>query len=324
MIKNFSIFCTLGPSTLNKEFLKFANKKKNIISLLRLNLSHLEEKSFLESIKFIRKYTSIPICVDTEGAQIRTKSSLRRFFIKKNKIILIKKNSSKINFYPDYIYEKLKLEDILDIGFENLKLKIIKKNKKNITLKCISPGFFEKNKGVHIINRKIEIGTLTRKDINCIEIAKKLKIKNFALSFTNSLLDIKKFKALLGNYNRIYKIETKQAVKNFHKFINLEKNFLIDRGDLSKEISIAKIPIVQRYLFSFIKRKKIKIAVATNLLESMIHNPYPTRAEANDIYNSLEMGCRRLVLAGETAIGKNPKECIQFLEELINVFKRNK
>ena len=137
--------------------------------------------------------------------------------------------------------------------------------------------------------------------------------------------DIKKFNKLLKIENKIFKIETKNAVKNFKKIIKYGNNFLIDRGDLSKEISIEKIPVAQRVLFKIKKKFKNKnIFVATNLLESMILNNLPTRGEANDIFNSLEMGADGLVLAAETAIGKNPIDCVIFLKKILNTYKLSK
>ena len=137
--------------------------------------------------------------------------------------------------------------------------------------------------------------------------------------------DIKKFNKLLKIENKIFKIETKNAVKNFKKIIKYGDNFLIDRGDLSKEISIEKIPVAQRVLFEIKKKFKNKnIFVATNLLESMILNNLPTRGEANDIFNSLEMGADGLVLAAETAIGKNPIDCVIFLKKILNTYKLSK
>ena len=310
------IYCTLGPSSLKKDFLNFVSKKKNV-SLLRLNLSHIEHKKLPKIIEFVKKHTSKQLCIDTEGAQIRTRLKGKKFFINKNRNLKIYLKQKKISLYPAYILKKIKVKDVLDIGFENLKLKVLKINKSYILLKCISPGYFETNKGVHLINRKIKMKTLTEKDLRCIEIAKKYKINNFALSFTNSLEDIKNFNLLLKNKKKIFKIETKKAIKNFRYFIKKENTFLIDRGDLSKDISLENIPKAQRYLFHCAKkRKSTKIAVATNLLESMITQPYPTRAEVNDIYNSLEMGCSTLVLAAETAVGKYPKECINFAEKM--------
>jgi len=321
MKKKIHILCTLGPSTLNKKFLSFSNKN---VSLLRLNMSHISLKILPKYIKFIRKFSKVPICIDTEGAQIRTKVKRSKNF-KLGEIISL--NSLKGNFtlYPSSVYNKLKLNDILDIGFNDLKVKIIKKAKKNIKLKTISSGLLESNKGVHIPNRKIKLNYLTELDIKAIEVSKKMGIKNFALSFTNSKKDIKNFKKILPNTNNIFKIETKQAIKNLNVLIKNGDNFLIDRGDLSKEISIENIPFIQRKILKLSKKyKNKKIFIATNFLESMIVNKYPTRGEANDIFNSLECGASGLVLAAETAIGKYPDIAVLFLKKMIKTYEKFK
>ena len=142
---------------------------------------------------------------------------------------------------------------------------------------------------------------------------KSLKLK-IALSFTNSVSDVKQFSKLLPRENKIYKIETSQALRNFKTLKNISNNFLIDRGDLSKEITIERIPKAQRKIFKD-KKSKNNIYIATNLLESMIEKPFPTRAEANDIYNAIEMGAAGLVLAAETAVGKYPENCLNFLKK---------
>ena len=321
MSKKISIICTLGPSSLNKEFLNFS---KNKVSLFRLNMSHLSLFQLEKSINFIRKYSKIPICVDTEGAQIRTKVKKNKFF-KLNQEVLILKKGGNFNLYPETIFKKIKKKDILNVGFENLKLKVIKKNNNNLSCKTITSGKLGNNKGVHLENRKIKLDFLTKKDLNAIKMAVKLNINNFALSFTNSANDIIKFNKLLGNKNKIFKIETKMAIKNFNSILKTGNNFLIDRGDLSKDVSIENIPFVQRKLFLLKnKYKNKKIFVATNLLESMMTNNYPTRGEANDIFNCLEMGSHGLVLAAETAIGKYPKEAVDFLKKMIQVFQKNK
>ncbi len=314
------IICTLGPQSLNKDFLKFSRKK---ISLLRLNMSHLSLSNLKKSIKFIKKYTNIPICIDTEGAQIRTKIKKEKYFSIGQKL-KINNVRGKIKLYPDSVFQKIKKNDILNIGFNNLKVKVIK-IKNEITCKVISSGKFENNKGVHIENRKIKLDYLTTKDLEAIKIGEKLNIKYYALSFTNSTEDIIKFNNLLRGKNKIFKIETLQAIKNFRSILKKGSNFLIDRGDLSKDVAIENIPIVQRKLFELRRHyKNKKIFVATNLLESMLINSYPTRGEANDIFNSLEMGAAGLVLAAETAIGKYPKDSVHFLEKMIKVFEKSK
>jgi pyruvate kinase len=320
MKKKIKIICTLGPSSLNSKFLEYSRKN---VDLLRLNMSHLGISELKKNISYIKKKTNCPICIDTEGAQIRSKFSKRKF-LKKNSLVFIRKNKEKnLNLYPEYIQDKLRLDDILNIGFEGLKIKIIKKKNDYLLAKVINHGYLENNKGIHLENRKVKLKCLTEKDIEAVKVGKLESINNFALSFTNSLNDVKYFNNLTGNNsNNIFKIETKQSISEFKKIIKGGNNFLIDRGDLSKDISVYKIPETQRKLIKIKNQyKNKKIFIATNLLESMILNEYPTRAEANDIYSCIEMGADGLVLAAETAVGKNPIECIKFIKEMINQFK---
>ena len=316
------ILCTLGPSTLNKKFLNFAKGK---VSLLRLNISHIKINKLENTIRFLKKNTTIPLCIDTEGAQIRTKVKKKIKCKIGQAIKLHKENKGNFNLYPKYIFNILKKGDLLHIGFDDLKAKVAKIKKDEILLKVYSEGLLENNKGVHLQNRRIKLDYLTEKDFKAIEIAKKYKVKNFALSFTNSSEDIRKFELILKRENKIYKIETKKSVKDIYKIAKFGKTFLIDRGDLSKETTVERIPLIQRKIFKNIKKfKNKKIYVATNLLESMIYNKYPTRGEANDIYNSLEMGASGLVLAAETAIGKYPQEAIIFLKKMIYSYLNEK
>ena len=316
MKKKIEIFCTLGPSSLNKSFLKFAS---NNIDLLRLNMSHLSLSKLEKNIKFIKNFSKIPICIDTEGAQIRTKCKKVKF-LKKNQKIKIEKDSN-FFLYPSEVISKLKVNDKLEIGFRGLSIKLIKKLKNSFMCKVIEQGFLEPNKGVHVTNRKVNLNYLTDKDLKAIKIGKRHKIKFYALSFTNNEKDVVKFNNLAVNENKIFKIETSEAIKNLSKIMKKGKNFLIDRGDLSKDVKIENIPLVQRKIIALGKKQKKNVYVATNFLESMIINSYPTRAEVNDIYNTIEMGSKGLVLAAETAVGKNPHNCVKILKKIIKAFK---
>jgi len=316
-MKKIKIFCTLGPSSLNKKFLKIAQSKG--VDLVRLNMSHLSIKRLKKNLDFIKKFSNLKICIDTEGAQIRTKVSKNKY-LKKGQKISIHLDKG-FHLYPSDVFKKLKKNDQLEVGFDGLILKILKTDESSILSQCIQAGSLEKNKGVHLSNRKVKLNYLTEKDLEAIKVGKKYNIKNYALSFTNSVSDVIKFSKLLPNEKKIYKIETSQALNNFKLLSKISNEFLIDRGDLSKEITIEKIPYAQRLIF---KRKKSKnnIYIATNLLESMIEKPFPTRAEANDIYNAIEMGAAGLVLAAETAVGKYPEECLSFLKKIIAQFKK--
>ena len=166
---NKKIFCTLGPASLNKKFLNFSNKK---IDLLRINMSHVNINQLEKIIYKIRKYSIVPICIDTEGAQIRTKVSKAKRF-KKGDYFMISKTKGDIKLYPEVIFDKLKNSDILSFGFEGLKGRILNKNTNKIKIKCTNSGYLETNKGVHVDNRKLKIDFLTKKDLLAIEIGKK-------------------------------------------------------------------------------------------------------------------------------------------------------
>ena len=320
MINKKKIFCTLGPSTLNKDFLKFSNNK---VSLLRLNMSHVEANKLKRTINYIRKYSNIPICIDTEGAQIRTKIKKRRKYATNQKLSICKNNGN-FKIYPSEAFDKIKKNDFLSVGFEGLEIKVTKVTHDTLNCKVVKGGIVENNKGIHLTNRSIKLNFLTKKDKIAINIAKQMNVNHYALSFTNTHEDIQKFNKLLKNKTKIFKIETKNALKNLNKIINAGQKFLIDRGDLSKDVSIEMLPIVQRRILKAAKLNNKKIYVATNFLESMINNRYPNRGEVNDIYNTLESGAAGLVLAAETAVGKYPKECVIFLKKIIKVFNSHK
>ena len=311
------IFCTVGPGSLNKRFLNFSRKN---INLLRLNMSHVDIKNLPKTINFIRKYTNTPICIDTEGAQIRSKVIKNMTYKKNLKLnIFLKKGNFKL--YPPEVFYNLKKKDILDVGFEGLKIKIVKIAKEQIKCIVIEPGKLENNKGIHVVNRKFKLNFITKKDQEAIELGKKNKIKYFALSFVNSSDDIKKFNKILKTEKKIFKIETENAMKNIDSILKAGDNFLIDRGDLSKEIQIENIPLAQRLILKKAKKFNKKVYIATNFLESMIFKNFPTRAEVNDIYNAIELGSAGIVLAAETAIGKYPIECVNLIKKIFRIFK---
>ena len=163
-MSKIKIICTLGAKTINRNFLKFSNNK---IKLLRLNLSHLTINKLIKNIKFIKKNSKIPICIDTEGAQIRTKVKKEKYY-RLGQNLKISKLNGNFCLYPENVYSQLKINDILNIGFSNLNLRIINlKNK--ILCKVIKNGKLENNKGSHLQNRKIKLNYLTKKDFKAIE-----------------------------------------------------------------------------------------------------------------------------------------------------------
>ena len=328
-MKKIKIICTLGPSSFNPKILSALKKEK--VDIFRINLSHTNKKDIKKKILFLKKNNIKNICLDTEGAQIRTTYAKKKYFLKKNTFVKIGEedkysNNKLINFYPKFNLEKLRLNCLIYIGFESLCLRLIKKNKLENTYLCkvIKEGYLESKKGVHI-NNNIYLDPLTKKDIYALQLGRKMKIKNYAISFVNNSKDLKIVKDIIGkNNNIISKIETANAVKDLLSISKNSDALLIDRGDLSRYIPIEKIPIIQERVISFANLARKPVYVATNLLENMVINNLPTRAESNDIYSSLKQGSKGLVLAAETAIGKDPINCVKFLKKCILAFKNRK
>ena len=329
-MKKTKIICTIGPSSYNPATL---NKlKKEGVNIFRINMSHTKLSKLPNILKNLKKYVGKDkICIDTEGAQLRTTLVRKKVFIKKKKIVKIFNENNLSNKDNIYLYPKFNILSTpkntkIFVGFDGIILKIIKKDlKKNCLIgKVLNSGFLDSNKGVHI-EKKIKLDCLTNKDRFAIEFAKKQGIKKFAMSFVNSGNDVISIRKMIG-YNSflISKIETLNAIKNFEEISKSSNAVLIDRGDLSREVPIEKIPLAQENIIEFSKKNKIPVYVATNLLETMINDVSPTRAESHDIYSTLKQGSSGLVLAAESAIGINPVECVIFLKKCINAFRIKK
>lgn len=322
------IIITLGPSTMRTSMLRKLREKK--IDLFRINLSHTSIKDLSKILKKLKKEKISPICIDTEGAQIRTYKIKKKFYKigQKINVINIKKSINKkntINLYPKLDLKNFTKGTEVLIGFENLKVKILSSTQTLAKAVVVEDGLIENNKGVHAINKDIKLLPLTEKDMQAIKIAKKYNIKNFALSFANDLNSISTIKKYLNKSDKlISKIETKKGFINRKKIISSSNTILIDRGDLSRYIPVEKIPLAQKIITKECVKQKRELFIATNLLETMINGKNPTRAESNDIYNSLVDGASGLVLAAETAIGKFPLECVEFLKKCIKIFSYSK
>ncbi len=329
-MKKTKIICTIGPSSSTSLILK--KLKKEGVNIFRINMSHTKLSKLPNVLKNLKKNVGKDnICIDTEGAQLRTTLVNKKIFIKKNKIVKIfndnyLSNNKNIHLYPKFNILSVPKNTKVFVGFDGIILKIIKKNLKKSYLiaKVLNSGFLDSKKGVHI-DKKIKLDCLTKKDYSAIEFAKKQGIKKFAMSFVNSGKDIVSIRKIIGYKSfLISKIETLNAIKNFEQISKLSNAVLIDRGDLSREVPIEKIPLAQENIIKMSKKNKIPVYVATNLLETMIKDSLPTRAESHDIYSTLKQGSSGLVLAAETAIGMNPIKCVIFLKKCIKAFSFKK
>lgn len=319
---NKKLLVTLGPSSFEEGIIKKMTAMG--VDLFRINLSHTKVEKLEKLIKLIRKYTSVPLCIDSEGAQIRTQEVINgKAVLEKDSIIKISVenilcDAENISFVPNGIARFFKINDVIRIDFNHASIKIIEKQKTNFLAKVLSRGVIGSNKAVDL-NRDISLPAITEKDRQAIKIGKDTGVKFFALSFANTVEDVKNFRKLTGNDSIIIsKIESRPGLMNLNSILKKTDQILIDRGDLSRQVQIEKIPFLQMRIISIAKLFNIPVNVATNLLESMITNRSPTRAEVNDIVSTILMGADGLVLAAETAIGEHPIESVKIVRNIIS------
>ena len=166
--------------------------------MFRINLSHTKYEDLKRKIKFLKKNIGInKICIDTEGAQIRTGKIVKPKKLEKNQVVTLGFNNiAEYTLYPHFEFNELKVGTKIQIGFDDLVLNIIKKSNKIIKCKVIQSGLIESNKGVHF-DKTVKLNTLTDKDVKCINLAVNLGVKNFALSFANKPSDIQTIRKLI-------------------------------------------------------------------------------------------------------------------------------
>ena len=325
--KRTKIIVTLGPATHTEQDLRKIKAKG--VDFVRVNLSH----SSLEDLEYfihLSKRVGIPFIIDTEGSQIRT-GYLEGgvLYFKENNIVKIYAkeipgNGEKICLKPGYVIEQLEVGDLIHIDFDSVILRITdvsSASKGYITANTISAGSIGSNKAVvvdTVFAKKFQLPPLSPKDYQAIELGLKEGINHIAVSFVRSHATIEEVRRVSQNKMKIIsKVECIDALEHLDEIIQNSDFILIDRGDISKEIPLEKIPFTQKIIISKAHQYNVGVYVATNLLETMIEKKKPTRAEVQDVVNTIIDGAFGLTLAAETAIGKYPMECINMINKLI-------
>ena len=320
------LIITLGPASLNKEFLSTVHAYD--IDLLRINMSHTRLENLESTIQFIQQLTDIPICIDSEGAQLRCQQvGVDSVYLSEGSSIKVHHDDvvsdyQNISFYPDDITHQFEVGDVINIDFDSASIKIEHKEQDYLLAKVITPGIIGSNKACDS-TRKLNLPALTPKDCIAFEIGEEYNIHNYALSFASDADSVHKLRGKFKKDIRlISKIESISGLNNLDEILTASDEILIDRGDLSRQVTIEAIPFLQKIIIERARFFRKPVVVATNLLETIIHNKYPTRAEANDVISTLMMGASGLVLAAETAIGKYPLNAVHTAETLINHYDR--
>ena len=337
MIKKTKIISTIGPSSNHPHIISRMIKKG--MNVARLNMAHLyKEEDIKNIIDIIREESSklnkfTGILMDISGPKIRTDLTS----LKEDEINIIKGHIytlgfSKMNDIPISMDVNFKsnsnpVNSFVKIDDGKINLKIISISNNIIKIKATSDCSIKPNKGVNFPEVELKIPSLTKKDAKDIKLGIKYKVDWFALSFVRSPSDIEDFNEINKGKSKIpiiAKIEKPEAINNLEKIIDTFDGVLIARGDLGVELPLYKLPILQKNIISKCKELNKPVIVATQILESMVSNPLPTRAEVNDVANSVYENVDAVMLSGETAVGEFPVETVKMMNDIIlNVENEN-
>ncbi len=333
-IMNFNktkIIATLGPSSENEKTIK--ELFESGVDIFRLNLSHGDHsyhKTLISKVRNIDK--NIPILFDLQGPKLRIgKFKNKKIFLKNGdlftlttKNILGDKNYVSISYknLPKYLSKGDTI--LLDDG--RIKLKVLSTGEDYIETKVIFGGELSDNKGINIPKENLDIPSLTDKDKEDIKFGIKERIDYIALSFVKNENDVLILKDFLLKHGYlipiIAKIEKSDAIKNIEKIIDVSDGVMVARGDLGIEINLEEVALLQKKILNKTLFSEKFSITATQILDSMVERPYPTRAEVSDITNAIFDGSDALMLSQETAAGKYPVEVIKFLNKVAKKVER--
>lgn len=321
------ILCTLGPASLDRRTIQ--RLEQSGATLFRINLSHARLAELPRMIQTIREATQVPICLDTEGAQIRTGEFVDgSIHLRDNTVVRVHfrrvpADDKNFNLYPPGIATLLKPGDFVSIDFNSVLVQVIARDSDYVSMRVLQGGLVGQNKAV-TVERDIPMPPLTDKDRAALALGCEMGLSHFALSFANRGEDVQHLRDLVGpDAFIISKIESRSGLENLEEIAARSDALLLDRGDLSRQVPIERLPQTQKGVIQRARDAGCRVYVATNLLESMVSMPTPTRAEVNDIYNTLADGADGLVLAAETAIGKYPIQCASMVSKIIRGFQRD-
>ena len=326
------IIATLGPSSTSKTKIKSLIQAG--VSVFRVNFSHAIHSEIKQTVKDIREISSllnrhISILGDLQGPKIRLGVVEEGVIIKKGDTISIttkiieQGNSAFVSInYPDFPKDVSENEIIL-IDDGKLILKVIKTNNVDLVeAKVVQGGELKSKKGVNLPNTNISLPALTNKDKKDALFAIENCFDWIALSFVRTKKDVKQLEELISKNSDfkipiIAKIEKPEAIENMNGILKAADGLMVARGDLGLEIPAEEVPLKQKLLVKKAKQARKPIIIATQMMESMIDSLTPSRAEVNDVANSVMDGADAVMLSGETSVGKYPVEVVKTMGKII-------
>src|SRR2546426_2729244 len=335
-MRKTKIICTLGPATQEPDVLRQLIQKG--ADVFRLNMSHADHGSVREVVPHVRAREqearrSVGILIDTQGPAIRIGDLKTDLDLKQDDILELtvagakskEPYSVKVNY--DGLVDDVSVGDTILVDKGMIRLVVIKKQGKRIRTRVITPGRLGSRRHINLPGVHVNLPPLTEKDLADISLGAELGVDFVALSFVRQKSDLDELRGVLAD-NRskaliIAKIEDQLAVRAIGDMIEGADAIMIARGDLGIECPMEELPIIQRRIVKSCLRLGKPVIVATQMLESMITNRLPTRAEITDVANAVFEQADAIMLSGETSVGRYPVECVEVLNRVATRIERS-
>ncbi len=328
------IVCTIGPASGDRETL--IKLYEAGMSVARLNFSHGDKKQHLKFIENIRETEKavagfIGILGDLQGPKIRIGNlkdpqyNLKTGDILKITVKEITGTKEIVSTTYKHLVKDVSIGDIILIDDGNLRLKVTDKDKDTITCRVLNSAVLKPHKGINIPGVELSTPSITEKDIEFIEFAKENNLDFLAVSFVRKPEDILLVKQHLKGapIKVIAKIERPEALECIEEIIEVADGVMVARGDLGIEIPLERVPFEQKRIISIANAKNKFVITATQMLESMIEHPTPTRAEITDIANAILDGTDAIMLSGETSAGKYPVLAVETMSRVAKTAEKH-
>lgn len=325
MLKKTKIIATISDLNCDVEFL--SELYKTGVNVMRLNTAHQSPEDTLKVIKNIREVSDkIAILIDTKGPEVRITDLDELFEVNKGDEVIIKGSkdtkSSRDCIYVNYpnFAKDLPEKATIFIDDGKLELKVISKEDDKLICKVQNKGIIKRKKSVNVPGVKLNLPTLTDRDKEFIKFSVENNIDFIAHSFVRSKEDVAEVRKLAKMYGKdikiISKIENQEGVDNLSGILEETYGVMVARGDLAIEIPAEKVPVIQRKIIQECIESRHPVIIATQMLQSMIENPRPTRAEISDVANAIYCGADAIMLSEETTIGKYPVDAVKTMKKV--------
>ena len=327
--KRTKIICTIGPST--ESFSSIKKLHEAGMNVARLNMSHSDHKNAKKIIDRIKKLNQsvenpVGILLDTQGPEIRTGDTSQVVNLEPGQLVSftirdeVDVETTSIRVHYDELIQSVNVGTLISLDNGLLNFKVLKKSKNELECKVLDGGKLGSKRHVNLPGIRINLPSVTEKDKRDIAFGLKEDVDFIALSFVRNASDIDDLKEVLRNKAKkvkiISKIEDREGLSNIEEICQVSDSVMVARGDLGIETDLANLPNIQRKIMSNCAKYGVRSIVATHLLESMIDNPTPTRAEVTDVANAIYEGADAVMLSGETTIGKYPIESVKFISRI--------